>query len=64
MIGFANAKNTITLHQAFADYVQQLGLSVDTTGTSEEIWDKVTKTKEELPHRPSFLSRLFNRTKK
>ena len=60
--GFANAENKITLQQAFDDYVQQLGVSVDTTGTPEEIWDKVKKAKDELPRRPSFLSRLFNRT--
>jgi hypothetical protein len=60
--GFANAENKITLQQAFDDYVQQLGVSVDTTGTPEEIWDKVMKAKAELPRRPSFLSRLFNRT--
>jgi hypothetical protein len=60
--GFANAETKITLQQAFDDYVQQLGVSVDTTGTPEEIWDKVKKAKDELPRRPSFLSRLFNRT--
>ena len=64
VIGFANAENKITLQQAFDDYVRQLGVGVDTTGTPEEIWDKVKKAKEELPHRPSFLSRLFNRTPK
>jgi hypothetical protein len=62
VIGFANAENKVTLQQAFDDYVQQLGLSVDTTGTPEEIWDKVKKAKDELRRRPSFLSRLFNRT--
>lgn len=62
VIGFANAETKITLQQAFDDYVQQLGVSVDTTGTPEEIWDKVKKAKDELPRRPSFLSRLFNRT--
>jgi hypothetical protein len=61
VIGFANAENKVTLQQAFDDYVQQLGLSVDTTGTPEEIWDKVKKAKDALPRRPSFLSRLFNR---
>ena len=62
VIGFTNAEHKITLQQAFDDYVQQLGVSVDTTGTPEEIWDKVKKAKDELPRRPSFLSRLFNRT--
>jgi len=60
--GFANAENKITLQQAFDDYAQQLGVSVDTTRTPEEIWNKVMKAKDELPRRPSFLSRLFNRT--
>lgn len=62
VIGFANAENKITLQQAFDDYVQQLGVAVDTTGTPEEIWDKVKKAKDELPRRPSFFSRLFSRT--
>jgi hypothetical protein len=62
VIGFTNAEHKITLQHAFGDYVQQLGVSVDTTGTPEEIWDKVKKAKDELRRRPSFLSRLFNRT--
>jgi hypothetical protein len=62
VIGFANAEHKITLQQAFDDYVQQLGVRVDTTGTPEEIWGKVKKAKDDLPRRPSFLSRLFNWT--
>ena len=61
VIGFANAEHTITLQHAFVDYSQQLGVNVDTTGTPEEIWNNVKKAKDELPRRPSFLSRLFNR---
>ena len=64
VIGFANAENKITLQQAFDDYVKQVGVDVDTTGTPEEIWDKAKKAKEKLPNRPSFLSRPFNRTPK
>ena len=62
VIDFANAENKITLQQAFDEYVRQLGVGVDTTGTPEEVWDKVKKAKGELPPRPGFLSRLFNRT--
>jgi hypothetical protein len=61
VIGFANAENKITLQHAFSAYVQQLGVSVDTTGTPEEIWDKIKRAKDEIPRRPSFLSRLFKR---
>jgi hypothetical protein len=60
VIGFANAENKITLQHALDFYVQQLGVSVDTTGTPEETWDKVKKAKDELPRRPSFLSSWRN----
>jgi hypothetical protein len=59
--GFANAENKITLQHAFDEYVQQLGVAIDTTGTPQEIWDKVQKAKQGLPRPTGFFSSLFGR---
>lgn len=67
VIGFENADNRITLQQAFDGYAQQLaqlGVTVDTSGTPEEIWRKLLKAKENLPRPSGFISRLFGRKAK
>ncbi len=65
--GFEKAENRITLEQAFEAYAQQLsqlGVTVDTSGTLEEIWVKIRKAKESLPRSSGFFSRLFERKAK
>jgi hypothetical protein len=62
--GIEEASNEITLQQAFDQYVHQLaqlGVVVDTRGTTEEIWAKVQKAKESLPRRSGFASWLFGK---
>ena len=67
VIGIEKTDNKITLQEAFEEYAQQLaqlGMTVDTSGTPEEIWAKVHKAKENLPQPFGFFSRLFGRKKK
>jgi hypothetical protein len=59
---FEKIDNTLTLQQAFEGYARQLtqrGVTVETSGTPEEIWAKIQKAKETLQSNPGFLSRLF-----
>lgn len=65
--GVEKTNNKITLQQAFEGYAQQLaelGATVNTSGTPQEMWREVQKAEQSLPHPPSFLSWLFRRTKK
>jgi hypothetical protein len=62
--GFEKTDNKIALQQAFQEYARQLaerGVTVDTSGTPEEIWTKIEKAKQSLPGRHGFFSRLFRR---
>jgi len=60
--GFRAVENGMTLHTAFAEYAKQLGVSLDATGTPDQIWGRVQKLKESVPKRRGLLARLFNRT--
>jgi hypothetical protein len=60
--GFEKTENRITLQQAFEGYAKQLsefGVTVDTSGTPEQIWARVQSAKESLPRPASFFSRFF-----
>jgi hypothetical protein len=62
--GFKKADNKITLQEAFEEYARQLGITVDTSGTPEEIWAKVQKARENLPRPFGFFAWLFGRKRK
>ncbi len=65
--GFEKTENRITLQQAFEGYAKQLselGVTVDTSGTPEQIWARVQSAKESLPRPASFFSWLFGRNRK
>ena len=59
--GFEKTDNKITLQQAFEEYARPLAgrVTVDTSGTPEEIWAKIEKAKQSLPGQHGFFSRLF-----
>jgi hypothetical protein len=64
VIGFANAENKITLQRAFDEYVQQLGVDVDTTGTPQEIWDTGAEGQRRTPTSYRFLFMAFRQEPK
>ena len=64
---FEKTENRITLQQAFERYAKQLselGVTVDTSGTPEQIWTRVQSAKENLQRPASFFSRLLGRNRK
>lgn len=62
--GFENVENRITLQDAFENCAYQLGITLDTSGTSEQIWKRLQEAKENLPRPRGFLSRLLGRKPK
>ena len=59
--GLQSAENKVTLPQAVEQYAGHLGVSIDASGTPEEIWARLEKAKARLPRRSSRLSRLFGK---
>jgi len=48
----------MTLHEAFVRNAASLGISVDLSGSPEQVWSRLKEAERQLPPKRSFFSRL------
>jgi hypothetical protein len=53
-------QESMTLHDAFVRNAASLGMSVDLSGSPEQVWSRLKEAERQLPPKRSFFS-LFRR---
>ena len=61
--GIDNFGAEMPLAEAFKRHADALGLHVDTTGPSDQVWHRLQEAEGRLPRRRGLLSKLFRRNK-
>jgi hypothetical protein len=59
--GFQNADNGLSLQRAIETYAKQLAVPIDTSGTLEEVWERLQNAEKGLRRPRGLLARLFGR---
>ena len=63
VIGIDRGTAEMPLTDAFKRHSDAFGLDVDTTGSIDEVWQRLKQAEDCLPRSSGLLSRLFRRSK-